>query len=179
MDRFDSIGRSSLSHPYLISPPSGSVTYTGAFIADAITINGAPTGDNGTYGLVGDSRVQVAWAGSPDVSGTFSNINLTEGGTPTEALSGTLSVDGRAGAITTTVFGDVSGVLTGGFDTDSRASVDFDMTYTASARHPNGTGLLASPEDNLRYIYSDDLVGQGTGGATVAVTSAGFYGDRQ
>ena len=178
--RHGSIGRSSPNWPYVFLPPAGTATYAGAFVFDDVTINGDNSGDGGRHGLAGRARFEVDFRDRNGFEGTFFGVNRMEGGEPVERLDGTLSasaVNSRTGSQTFSS-GQIDGQLSGGFGTTERQVVDLDLTFTGSARRPNSTPILAGPDQNLRYVYSDDVAGSGVGGVDVEIQNGRFYGER-
>lgn len=176
--RFASIGRSPASNTYIFLPPNGNIRYQGSFIADTLQI-GNRTGDSsGNYGLYGNADITVNFAGNNRISGSIDQVHFTEGGTPTELLTGSLQVAGRTDTLNTEFSIDVDGTLTGGFGTTERNSIAFDLQGAGEARRPASSNIFAPDNVNLAYIYSDNVTGSGSGSVGALVTDASLYGER-
>lgn len=185
-DLHASIGRSARSDRYAfgISPANGNAIYEGGFVADNVTVNGSPTSDGLTVGLVGDTRIETNF-NNDRVSGEVDNVHFFRGGGPVEQLDGSLTVGGTLNDLNGDISeGTLSGTLVGGFGTTSQQSVPFDLAFDAESRRPNDAprdflGIIPI-DDNLRYLYSNNVTGSGFGsGIVVEVSNASLYGVRQ
>lgn len=156
------------SDPYIIQP-FGTSTYVGHLQTGNVSIDG-----QSGYGMVGDARIAVAFGGgSNSVTGTISNINLLEGSTPTELLTGQLNVNGSINT-SQDFAADAAGTLGGVWGGDTRGDVNMNIDMDGSTRIVFGDTFLTNR--NLGAIVAPNISGSGTGAHTVQITGGTVYG---
>ncbi|MGZ9808834.1 hypothetical protein ACXN5S_00035 [Pseudoroseicyclus sp. H15] len=156
-------------------PIQGSATYNGGFVVSDMRVNG-----QSGYGLAGTSTVNIEFTnvGFDAVTGNVRDINFTQGGVPTERLSGTLVLSHGAISIDTQDFyADLKGTLTGGFGTTRQSDVYFDLDLEGTT-HTDGTTL--GQVSNPVYSIHGEVEGVGSGdlGVTIDGDNGALYGSR-
>lgn len=144
---------------------NGTLTYTGGFLVEDMTVDG-----RSGFGLIGDSVVSID-LDTNAFTGTVSDVNFTEGGSPTELLGGSLSLQqGEFDSDENEVSANIAGALTGGFGQGSNGSVRFDMPMD---------GELLYQEDSSgdeEFGMVGEVTGGGTGTTTIQVISGTIHG---
>ena len=153
--------------------PNGTVSYRGQWTS-GLTTSTSPDAN----GLIGDMNMTIDIGGATnDLSGTVSDINVTNGGVPTEQLRGALRISGTMGGFDNEIRNGsrFSGGLAGymGGDEERTFSVRADLTGrlrdTVSGRANDGRIVTGRTTGIATFI-------DGRGGA-IDITGGAFRGD--
>ena len=137
-----------LPAPAIADLPATAANYSGKFFG-IVDVNDVPDHD-----IIGDLELNVDFAGSAQVTGEVSNINLLSQDSPDQLLGGTLDIAGSAssGLLDATASGTLDLLR---FDLPFRAEADVSFIMNGSAREDVGVSNTDT-----------SVVGTWTGGTT-------------